>query len=148
MRIHLRFIRNAGFISRAIQWQSWGPGGAWSHVDFVLPEGYLGSQAPDGVRLRPYNYCTPSAALHCYVDLPDAAGNAILNWARAQIGKPYDYYSLLGIVMRRDWQRPDAWFCSEYVAAAFLKGNWPLLRTNQVSRISPPTLSLSTKLIG
>lgn len=147
MKINLRFIRTDGFISRMINWQTWGPGGSWSHVEFALPEGYLGSQAPDGVKIRPFGYVTPSAELKCSVDLPDAKGWNVLAFARAQIGKPYDYQSLLGFIIKRDWQEPDAWFCSELVAAAFQMAGFPLLRTDEVSRISPSTLSLSPFLV-
>lgn len=143
MKINIRFIRSDGLISRAIGWQTWGPGGNWSHVEFELADGYLGSQAPGGVKLRALDYCKPSAELKCSVEVPDAAGAAILAFARSQIGKPYDYRSILGFVIKRDWQEPDSWFCSELVAAAFVAAGMPLLRTDEVSRISPSTLSLS-----
>ena len=36
-------------------------------------------------------------------------------WLDAQVGKPYDWSALFGIFFRHgDWQRPDAWFCSEH----------------------------------
>lgn len=146
MDINLRFIRNEGFVSKAIGWQTWGPGGIWSHVEFVVGDGYLGSQAPDGVLLRPKTYCTPSEQLLCSVVVPDAVGAQVLAFAHAQIGKPYDYKSILGFVLRRDWRDTSAWFCSELVAAAFVYAGFPLLRTTEVNRVSPSTLSLSPYL--
>ncbi len=34
-------------------------------------------------------------------------------WLKDQVGKPYDWTALLGLLSRRDWQQDDAWFCSE-----------------------------------
>ena len=50
------------------------------------------------------------------VDNPPAARAWLLN----QLGKPYDWSAIAGFVFRRDdWNKPDAWFCSEHFAAFF-----------------------------
>jgi len=143
MKITLRFIRDTSVISELIGWQTFGK---WSHVEFCLPDGYLGSQAPEGVKLRPWDYCKPSEELRCTVEVPTDVGKRILAFARAQIGKPYDYKSIAGFIMRRDWTDANAWFCSELVAASFKHAGHPLLRTEECNRISPSTLSLSPLL--
>ena len=145
MKIELRFIRNKSIVSDLIQWQTFGK---WSHVEVCLQNGYLGSQAPDGVKLRPLDYCKPAEEFRCVVEVTCSQHDKIMDFLNAQIGKPYYYRSILGFVIRRDWADPDTWFCSELVAAAFLHAGVPLLRTDEVNRISPSTLALSPHLQG
>jgi uncharacterized protein YycO len=110
-------------------------------------DGYLGSQAPEGVRCRPPGYCTPSHEMHCHVEVPDAVAVKIMGFAWQQVGKPYDFRSILGFLIRRDWRERDSWFCSELVAYSFEQAGWPLLRTGECNRINPSSLSLSPLLI-
>lgn len=35
-------------------------------------------------------------------------------WLKDQLGKGYDWTALLSWVVRRDWSKPDRWFCSEH----------------------------------
>lgn len=41
-----------------------------------------------------------------------------LAFARAQIGKPYDYLAALGVPWRTRWDDPRRWYCSELLEAA------------------------------
>lgn len=49
--------------------------------------------------------------------VPDAAAG--IAWARAQVGKPYDFPGAfgLGLTPGRDWKQDDKFFCYEYAAA-------------------------------
>lgn len=47
---------------------------------------------------------------------------------------------LLGLLMHRDWQEEDRWFCSELVAWAFTQGGSPLFRREAMHRITPQHL--------
>lgn len=49
-------------------------------------------------------------------EVPDV--QAGLEWARAQIGKAYDFKGAFGISLQPDraWQEDDAWFCHEFGA--------------------------------
>jgi uncharacterized protein YycO len=51
-----------------------------------------------------------------YIDCPNAS--AALEFAREQIGKPYDYLAAFGVPWRTDWDNPDRWYCSELLEAA------------------------------
>lgn len=57
-------------------------------------------------------------------------------WLMAQLGKPYDWTALLSWIVRRDWQEPDAWFCSELTEAFVDLFATPRFRES-VSRITP-----------
>jgi hypothetical protein len=56
------------------------------------------------------------------------------------VGKPYDLTALFGLLMRRDWQEEDRWFCSELVGWAFAQGGSPLFRADALHRITPQNL--------
>jgi uncharacterized protein YycO len=139
--INLRFATEHGFSSFAIRWGTWSD---YSHVDFILPDGtLLGSRIDGGVQIRPATYGhfikTESFGINVR---PDKAA-AILDWAHSQVGKPYDITAIIGYTIRRDWTKPDRWFCSELVAAAFLLHDWPIIRTSHLNRVSPQDLLFS-----
>lgn len=80
------------------------------------------------------------------VDCEPVAAARAAEWARTQIGKPYDWSGIVGLVARRDWHNPGRWFCSELVAAAFEQAGRPLLNVQQLDRVTPRDLSLSPYL--
>jgi len=41
----------------------------------------------------------------------------ILDFLKAQLGKPYDKLAIVAFAVNRDWRSPDAWFCDKLVAA-------------------------------
>lgn len=74
------------------------------------------------------------------IDIPCADECAAIKAARSQIGKPYDWSALFGIIFHRNWQEMDSWFCSELVAWAFAQGGDPLFRQEAMHRITPQHL--------
>ena len=57
-------------------------------------------------------------------------------WLDAQVGKPYDWSALLGLLMHREWQNADRWFCSELVEACVSKFGRARFRA-EASRVTP-----------
>jgi hypothetical protein len=57
-------------------------------------------------------------------------------WLHAQIGKRYDWTALVSFVVQRDWQEPDAWFCSELTEALISMFGKPRFRAS-AQRITP-----------
>lgn len=57
-------------------------------------------------------------------------------FALTQVGKPYDWTALVSLVLQRDWQEPDSWFCSELVEATLSNGGAKRFR-DEVNRITP-----------
>ena len=112
----------------------------YSHVEFVLPNGYLGSQALlGGVKLRPFNYAPNYVFVTRYVDCSDDQAYKVIDYAMNQIGKPYDFAGILGLLTHRDWRKANSWFCSEFVAASLEKGGIYLFRL-PVDRVTPGML--------
>lgn len=70
------------------------------------------------------------------VDVPVADETKAINFAINQVGKPYDWSAILGMITQRNWQEDDSWFCSELIEAIFKAGDTPRFR-DDLSRITP-----------
>lgn len=146
--IRLRFTKNNSITSRVIRALTWSD---YSHVEFALDTGFLGSLGwggktksgvsySGGVQLRPFDYNSTCEFQAAEIDVADEnTKQKILRFAMDQIGKPYDWTAVIGIEFHRDWNEDDGWFCSELFAAAFLQGGDPLIR-DVVDRITPGML--------
>lgn len=144
MPITLRFVTSDSPISfgiRAAEYGFWA-----SHVEALMPDGsLLGAHVEGGVLARARDYDKGKFIQELYVEIPAepvvvAAFHAFL---RSQLGKPYDKEAILAFVARRDWQDPDAWFCSELQAAALSACGWfasPL--ATEFNHITPRDLLL------
>lgn len=136
MTINLRFITQSGPVSFIIRKFLWSQ---YSHVEFVVPIGYLGAREM-GVKIRPFDYCKPKREVFAQVECNQEVSDKVIAFARSQIGKPYDFISILaGFPFRLDLGSKDGkrWFCSELVAQAFEAANYPLVERRNKDRISP-----------
>ena len=77
---------------------------------------------------------------YAFSDLPCADPDAVIKAALTQLDKPYDFTALFGLLMHRDWQEEDSWFCSELVAWAFAQGGSPLFKPDAIKRVTPQHL--------
>ncbi len=129
----------------------------WSHAGFIIGDSELGVSGPDkklgdpgGVRLRKlpcWDYLYPPIIAR--VQCTDHVRDRTLDWAKGEIGKPFDdkalYYFLrdrAGLPFAgREWRDPHKWFCSEFIARALEFGGlfgYPLIQPKDY--ISPNTL--------
>lgn len=118
---------------------------AWSHVDLIDETSgkpvLIGAVAPHGVAVESLEHRLSLASRAAVVEFPVADVAAVIDAARSQMAKPYDWLGCAGIALRnRDWQQTDSWFCSELVAWAFAAGKSPLFREDEVARITPQHL--------
>lgn len=137
---HVRLIftrrRHPGsLLLRAFLWS------AWSHCAIVDGDYVLEAAATGGVRVRELDDLIGEASRYAFVDIPARNPAAVHAAARAELGRPYDWLGVLGIGVRRRWQSPDSWFCSELIAYAFEAAGEPLFR-GQPWRITPRDLFL------
>ncbi|WP_448577461.1 YiiX/YebB-like N1pC/P60 family cysteine hydrolase [Thermosphaera sp.] len=146
MRILL--YRGVSLLSRLIRWRTWSE---YSHVALEIHRGEIVDAWKGGVRLirSPFEGHDPETVVEAYEIAglrPEQAARAAL-FARAQIGKPYDYWGVLRFIIRRDPTQPnDRWFCSELVFAALLHGGVRLLERVPAHRASPGDLARSPLL--
>lgn len=88
----------------------------WNHVAIEIDGLIYEASLFSGVRCIPAEGFTElwSKAISCDVAVTNPAKAAwFLN---QQIGKPYDLWAL--VPLRRNWQHPHKWFCSELAAKA------------------------------
>lgn len=97
------------------------------------------------VRVTPLAEIIAKHSAHCIVEMACQDDAAVLAAVRSQVGKPYDLTALFGLLTHRDWQEPDAWFCSELVAWAFSQGGSPLFRPEALHRVTPQHLWMIAK---
>ena len=138
--IKLRFLDNSGIVPALIKVFTWSQ---ISHVEFALADGYLGAVAPGGVQLRALDYTVAKKEWFGVVSCPDEQAKVVIDFARAQIGKPYDYPQILGIILHQDWGNKRSWFCSELVFASFAQAGINLLDREVSDRITPYELFCS-----
>lgn len=144
LMIKLRFIEGTGPISRAIEFWTWS---SWSHVDVMTPDGWLGARLIGGVQVRPWDYVTSYGKAEIWGISLDAETEArIMTYLYAQVGKPYDFGAIAGMLVRRDWKNDSKWFCSELVIASFAACGVYLLNTSMMNRISPRDLYMTPML--
>ena len=123
---------------RTITWSD------WSHVALIDGEEAIEATWP-AVRVAPLSEIIAKHSAFVVVDIPCDDPAAVIAAARSQVGKPYDLTALFGLLVRRDWQEPDRWFCSELVAWAFEQGGAPLFRPEALYRVTPQHLWMIAK---
>ena len=108
----------------------------WSHVAVLLDEfSIIDSTARYGVRVSDYSDFKRN---HIYeilnIDLPNES--AALDFLFKQVGKGYDWSAIFSIILQRNWQEDDKWFCAEIFEAAAVAGEKQRFR-DEVYRITP-----------
>jgi uncharacterized protein YycO len=117
-----------------------------SHVAFVLPSGELLDSTITHKGVAVHDWCPRSdksfRVERWIADIPDSC----LDYAKEQVGKPYDWLGVVGIVLKRNWQNDKHWFCSELVAASCIKAGYPLIDVKNPGRVTP-SMIYQSKLI-
>lgn len=73
------------------------------------------------------------------IDIPmtDEQNETAIEYLLTQVGASYDYSGIFAVLMvRREWQNPTKWYCSELVAEACRRAGVPIARP-QVAGVSP-----------
>lgn len=147
--ITLQFSYQPALASELIVY--FGHGAGYSHVDSVNPDGTLWGARhdsvggkPPGYQIRPNGYLPFTKILR--VDLPatDLQVQQFWDFAKQQIGKPYDTDAILGFAAGRNWRDANAWVCSEEVGAdleACRWFEWPLSTPD--NKLDPDDLLLA-----
>lgn len=145
--IVLRFSSTNSIGAKLIKFGTW----SWcSHVDIELPNGKcIGALPHGGVQIRSNDYDKDEAdriERYC-IETSLVDEQKIYDFAKSQIGKPYDFSAILGFVVRENWESPNKWFCSEFVESTLRQVDCGLIRTTYDAwRITPKDLLISSKL--
>jgi hypothetical protein len=141
--IRLRFVRGNSIESAAIIADT---GGAWSHVECVLPDGrYLGAHADVGVQALPNNYDADTFEDQKFLDLPCVPSMSTRFYIAAEkhIGEPYDFLAIAGFVSHLDLHEKAKVICSALITLCLRDCGWfatPL--AEPAHKISPRDLYL------
>ena len=130
--MHLLFLRRSTPACLAIRLATWS---RWSHVAAVFGQQAFEATARRGVRQTTVAEVLVGATDHAWASVPCRTEPA-LRFLEAQVGKPYDWTAIVGMLLRRDWQEDDSWFCSELVATASVVAGVPIIRKTQ-NRVTP-----------
>lgn len=107
-------------------------GSEWSHAGVLDPvtNEVIEASAARGVVATPYDefIAKSSASDMVWIDCPD--DSKAIEYARAQIGKPYDWGGVFGIIAREPWASDNRWFCFELIEAALMAGGRQRFRKN------------------
>lgn len=109
----------------------------WSHVAVIDGDNVIESVSFAGVREIPLQQALQTASKYTTIEIPIPNEAAFLEAVRSQIGKPYDYTAIAGLLVHRDWQAEDRWFCSELPAWAANKAGCPIFRAEAMHRVTP-----------
>lgn len=120
--------RGVSLVSRAIRWQT---RSEYSHAAWMLPDGSVIEAWRSGVRHVPSPFVnhSPGTEIDVYaVDgLTSRQARDVRDFLLAQVGRGYDWLSVLRFVSRREGAS-SRWFCSELVHAALAEAGVELLR--------------------
>lgn len=93
----------------------------WHHAAIVDGDNAIESRALKGVVVTPLDEFKKRGNTRFFeVKLPD--DKEAIAWAYGQVGKNYDWFSLLRFMFQRNWHKDEKWYCSELVAVAAEKG--------------------------
>jgi len=117
--IRIWFCRSKTLAGRLIRWVTFS---RWNHVAVEINGLVYEADMLEGVRTVPVRQFkrmwTDTEARD--IDVPDKV--AAFRFLQAQLGKPYDRLAILAMPFWRDWQDPDKWFCSEFIARFLVEG--------------------------
>lgn len=131
----LVFAHTDGVIGKAIRFGErlrWRKGSYWNHVAIVsrIEDGiaYVIQAEPSGVT---DDKSLSSLGEYFLVECPVTKTAQVIDFARAQVGSHYGFWSILSCVfdiVTWDWvpsiRRDDTWICSALVAEALRYGGW------------------------
>lgn len=144
--ITLQFVRQNSLISSLIAWFSQG---TVSHVEAIIDGVTLGSfeqrvnDISAGVQRRPLGYAKLDVCVRVHLPVDAAQEKRFRDFLTHQIGKPYDWSSILGFIFGRYWREDDAWICSELQAAALEDAGIVPPLFLAASKITPTALLLT-----
>lgn len=119
--VRLRFVEGMEFTSQLIEMrENTARPLTPSHVEIVVPGGYLGAVSPDGVKIRPVGYDKGTYSQEFFVDVPASPTSNAMTWAKGKIGAQYDWAAIFDFVLPVDLHIPGDYICSAF-ASTFLQ---------------------------
>jgi uncharacterized protein YycO len=121
---------------RFLTWSDWSHAGILTKDNTVIDSTW--SLKRNGVLERSLDEFLSGTTRHNIRTFPQVP-DEVIEIARGQIGKPYDWTPIFGLPFHRNWQDDDAWFCSELVAWSCVQAGSPLIN-KESWRVTPQDL--------
>lgn len=135
MGLRMIFTNSKKIGSLAIRWVTWSD---YSHCTVLVDDETIVHSDFHGVRVEPLQALKDRSKHWMIVEFKCEDPQAIINACLAQVGKPYDYTGLVGILVRDvDLQDDSKWWCSEVPAHGGEVTNQPFFQTEFMHRITP-----------
>ena len=142
--IRLRFVRRPGIFSALVQYAQFGF--PQTHCEAILPEGgVIGAWFKGGTQTKHERYDEGefSNELRFEIAATKEQQDAFYGFLIEHMYAPYDALAIVAFAAGRDWQEPDSWFCSEYLAAGFVAaGLFPQIMAARVNKVTVKDLAL------
>jgi len=138
--------KGTSWISKAIRLQT---RSQYSHAAIQLDDGsVIEAWQTGGVRQIPDAMTghAPDTVIDVFLVNTEYTPSVVEAFLTSQVGKDYDFTSVMRFVSRRQVRANDKWFCSELVVAAYRYAGVNLLNGNP-STLSPRDVSLSPLLV-
>lgn len=134
--VEIAYSRSYTIGSAVIRAATWS---GWSHNALVMPDGISTIEAawPRGVQygsLGALERRSSKVRVIRIDGVPNPA--AVYRFAEQQVGRPYDTWGVLGLGLRREWDDPESWWCSELIEAALAAGGRQRFATH-AHRVTP-----------
>lgn len=104
----------------------------WSHVGIVDGDMVIEAVGFKGVIITPLSEFKARYSSTELASFPCKDNTLALTLAYREVGKGYDWGAIIGHIIRRRYDNPDKWVCSELVA--HVSG---VVRKDRVSSVSP-----------
>lgn len=117
---------------RAVTWSD------FSHVVTLIDNDTIIHADFHGVRIEPIIELQNRSKSWMIVEYVCKDSDAVINAMKTQLGKPYDFSGVFGIILRDiDLQDDSKWWCSELPVYGFEVANDPKFATTFATRITP-----------
>lgn len=138
-----RFVNSKGFLGTMIDLLS---DGEVDHTETDSGTGWLGAHDVGGIQNRPYDYMTPDREFIFEVEVPDTIYSEGIKWAMGQIGTPYNFGAIAGIMFHDEkLTQKGHKICSQFGYEIALKMGFNPLNSQVVKPwdVTPMSLMLS-----
>lgn len=138
MSLRLIFTNSNKIGSFLIRWVTWSK---YSHVALLINDNEIAHADFSGVHVEPIQDLQNRSKEWMIVEYEYDHAEEAIKACLEQLGKPYDYTGIIGILLRNvDLQDDSKWWCSEYIAGGCKKVGEPLFQEEYMSRITPQHL--------
>lgn len=122
----------------------------FSHMAIILEDGVSVLHSDfHGVRIEPLEELQKRSVNWMITEYECTNPSLVIEACKTQLGKPYDFGGIIGIVIRTvDLQDDNKWWCSEIPAYGFMIAGEPKFQEEYLHRITPQNwLMLPHKII-